>query len=403
MSNPLAVAAVTASLRQMLIEEFASDPLLSGFAVSTKALANAAQDTGSRVNLFLYEVAASPSLHDLDMTGGGHPGEPGRPPVALVLRYLVTAFGEDNDEIAAHRLLGRAITAFHDRPVLDRSLVLQALAEADLHRQVEPVRLTPMPVSADEMSRLWSTFEAGYRASVAYEASVVLIESERPHPAGPPVLAVGEGDRGVEVRATASPPPIGPRLKLASPPADETAVELGEELTLHGAGLQGASAVLVSDLEALAEHALVPGAGSGTQRVSVTIPADGVTDGAPWRAGIHTARAVVDGTETNRVAFALAPRIDSIEPRSTPPGDVVYTVHVTPPVALAQKALLLVADRALLARPRTDADEPLVFEAAGLVHGLHPARMRVDGVDSRLVDRSSTPPTFLAGSLLEVT
>lgn len=403
MSNAQAIAAVTASLRQLLIEDLAADPVLTGFAVSTKALANATQDTGNRINLFLYEIRPSQCVHDLAVDRGRRPGEPGRPPVALVLRYLVTAFGQDDDEIAAHRLLGRAIAAFHDRPVLERSLIREALGEANLHRQVEPVRVTPLPVSSDEVSKVWSTFEAGYRVSVAFEVSLVLIESERSDATGPPVLAIGEDDRGVDVRASATVPAIGPLLQAASTAGEETTIELGEELVLEGAGLGGASAVLIADAAGVAVHELVPDPGSGDDRIAVAIPPDGLTDGTPWAAGIHTARAIVAGLDTNRVALALAPRIDAIEPPSSQSGDVVYTVQASPPVALAQSALLLLAGNALRARPRTDPSAPLVFDARGLTAGSYPARLRVDGVDSRVVDRTSMPPTFLPGALLEVT
>jgi hypothetical protein len=41
------------------------------------------------------------------------------------------------------------------------------------------VRVTLQPLSLEEMSRLWSTFQTQYRLSVAYEVSVVLIDSAR--------------------------------------------------------------------------------------------------------------------------------------------------------------------------------------------------------------------------------
>ena len=46
------------------------------------------------------------------------------------------------------------------------------------------VKLTPEPLSDEEMSRLWAVFGSQYRISVGYVASVVLIK--RPHPPGRP-------------------------------------------------------------------------------------------------------------------------------------------------------------------------------------------------------------------------
>lgn len=400
MSNPLAIAAVTASLRRLLIDELAADPLISGFSVSTKALSKAAEDSGSRLNLFLYEVAPSPSLRDLDMPRGSVPGEPSNPSLALGLRYLVTAFGADHDQIEAHRLLGRALVAFHDHPILARSLIRDALPAANLHRQVEDVRLTPVPMSVDEMSKLWTTFEAGYRASVAYEASIVLIESERSAIAGLPVLTVGPDDRGPEVGSGVTHARIGPALDRAVGPDGEAAVELGEALTLEGAGLDDAASVRIADLARTVEHRLTPSGDSGPDRVVVTIPASGASGGLDWVAGLHTASVELAGgggeARTNQVPFSLLPRIDSISPPNASPGEVTVTATASPAVAPAQRASLLLGDREIRAEARGAASEPLVFEAGELGPGVYLLRIRIDGVDSRLVDRSTTPPSYLA-------
>lgn len=406
MSNSLAIAAVTASLRRMLLDELAGDPLFSGFTVSSKALSQAAEDAGSRLNVFLYEVVPSPYMRNLDVAGDAGPGERGRPPLSLGLRYLITAFGEDHDEVAAHRLLGRALASLHDHPVLSRSLIRSALPQANLHRQVEEVRITQIPMSVDEMSKLWTTFEAGYRASVAYEASVVLIETETPAIAGLPVLTVGVDDAGVEVVPDARPARLGPAVDRAVSAGGEVTVELGETLALEGAGLDGATAVHVVDVARTVEHELTPGGASGADRVEVTIPAGGVTAGRRWIAGLHMAQVVVaDGSEvaqTNQVPFALGPRIASIGPANAAQGDVTYTVSAAPRVAPQQRASLMLGDREVRAEPRDAASDPLVFEAADMLPGTYPVRLRVDGVDSRLVDRSTTPPSYLAGRSVDV-
>lgn len=400
MSNPLAIAAVTASLRRLLIDELAADPLISGFSVSTKALSKAAEDSGSRLNLFLYEVVPSPSLRDLGMPGGAAPEERNHPSLALGLRYLVTAFGADHDQIEAHRLLGRALVAFHDHPILARSLIRDALPAANLHRQVEDVRLTPVPMSVDEMSKLWTTFEAGYRASVAYEASIVLLESERPAIAALPVLTVGPDDRGPDVGSGVAHPRFGPALDRAVGPDGEAAVELGETLTLDGVGLDDATSVRIADLARTVEHRLAPGSDSGPDRVVVTIPASGVSAGRDWVAGLHTATVELAGASggalTNRMPFSLLPRIDSISPLNAAPGDVTVTATASPAVAPAQRASLLLGDREIRAEAHDAASEPLVFEAGELGADVYLLRIRVDGVDSRLVDRSTAPPSYLA-------
>ena len=52
---------------------------------------------------------------------------------------------------------------------------------ATSHEQIERVRITPQPLSVDELSKLWTAFQTHFRISAAYQVSVVLIESTRPN------------------------------------------------------------------------------------------------------------------------------------------------------------------------------------------------------------------------------
>src|SRR5205085_5059936 len=87
------------------------------------------------------------------------------------------------------------------------------LEEAELHSQVERVRLSPMTLSTDDISNLWAAFQTEYRVSAAYQASVVLIDSTRARPSPLPVLRRGRTDPEGPV-ATAGP---GPLLERATP------------------------------------------------------------------------------------------------------------------------------------------------------------------------------------------
>jgi hypothetical protein len=79
--------------------------------------------------------------------------------------------------------------AMHDSPLLMPADLSSALAASDLHDQVERVRTTPQPLSLEEMSKLWMTFQTQYRLSAAYQVSVVLIESTRRKRTALPVRA----------------------------------------------------------------------------------------------------------------------------------------------------------------------------------------------------------------------
>ena len=95
----------------------------------------------------------------------------------------------------------------HERPVLDRAAIrraldpspldvsmlppaFQALVASDLADQAELLKITPSPMTIDEMSKLWSALQSHYRPSAAYQVSVVLIEGRRPARSPLPVLSV---------------------------------------------------------------------------------------------------------------------------------------------------------------------------------------------------------------------
>jgi hypothetical protein len=173
MSNSLAIAAVTATLRQLLDRGLADVP---GTRVTTRPPDKARTEAaGNQVNLFLYQITPNAAWRNIPAATG----PPSQPPLALNLYYLLSAYGDNEDDPGpmSHQLLGQAMRLLHDHPVLDPAVVRGALPGADLHEQVERVRITLQPLSLDEMSKLWTTFQAPYRLSVAYEAAVVRIDS----------------------------------------------------------------------------------------------------------------------------------------------------------------------------------------------------------------------------------
>jgi len=68
-----------------------------------------------------------------------------------------------------------------------------------------------------------------------------------------------------------------------------------------------------------------------------------------------------------------------------------------------QRASLVLGTVEAIANPRTVATDPLVFDfAPTLAAGAYPARLRVDGVDSLLLDLSGDAPAFDASQTLSV-
>ncbi|WP_437674839.1 Pvc16 family protein [Sorangium sp. So ce131] len=402
MSNSLAIAATTATLRNLLLTQVPLlDADLSDLEVTTSPPDLARKGvTKAQLNLFLYLTTRNAAWRNLDLPRQVRPGEMGAPPLALDLHYLITAYGRgesDNDSVS-HRVLGSAMSALHDRPVLMPGEIGGALAGNDLGEQFERLKITPLPLTLEDMSKLWTMFQSQYRVSVAYEVTVLLIDSRSPVRAPLPVLKRGPADQGPVASATAAPALTGLRL-----PRSQPAARLGEEVVLLGERLATGDAVVrftSSRLEAPIE--LAPAASAGGE-LSVHLP-DEAEDAAAlsrWAPGGYTAALVLRApgaptVSSNELAFALAPRI-TVAPATAAPGTVNLTITCRPRVVPGQRVLLLFGDRQVeptsISTP-ADTAQPstLAFSLPGVAAGAYVVRLRVDGVDSIPVIHAGTPP-----------
>ena len=130
MSNTFAISAVTATMRNLL--DLASRDNPAGTVVTTRPPDKARNAiTGNQLNLFLYHTALDAAWVNRDLPGRVGPGELGVPPLPLVLNYLITAYGENDDETVGHRVLGRAMGALHDHPVLSADDVRTTFTTAE--------------------------------------------------------------------------------------------------------------------------------------------------------------------------------------------------------------------------------------------------------------------------------
>src|SRR5258706_3615707 len=120
MSNALAIATVTAALRNLIQKGLDSKPFaVSGAKVSIQP-PDEVKTSSDLINLFLYQTAINGAWRNMDIPQRVKPGETGQPPLALNLYYLLTAYGKDNDvtEPRSHNLLGLAMRGLHDHPLL---------------------------------------------------------------------------------------------------------------------------------------------------------------------------------------------------------------------------------------------------------------------------------------------
>ena len=403
MSNALAIAATTATLRNLLLAQIPLlDSDLSDLEVTTQPLDLARKGvTKAQLNLFLYQSVVNGAWRNMDMPRQVRPGETGTPPLALNLHYLITAFGrgESDNDAVSHRVMGGAMSVLHDHPLLGRGEIAVALPNNDLGEQFERLKITPLSMGLEEMSKLWMVFQTQYRISAAYEATVVLIDSRLPVKSALPVLKRGEGDRGVTTVTG-----LVPSLNEIRSPRSQPAARLGEDLTIVGEQLTGADTMVRFTSSRLPQPIeLAPQSGGSGTEISVHLP-DKTADATAlsrWVPGFYTValvqkRSGVPPITSNELAFALAPKI-TVTPSAATPGTVTVTVTSEPRIVTGQRVLLLFGDRQIdPASVNTPADtsQPttLTFSVPGVTAGGFLSRLRVDGVDSIPVIYSGTPP-----------
>ena len=193
MSGPLAIAAVTLAMKDLLDAGLAGLDLSSIGNVSVSALPPDRVTTGetepNRLNLFLYRVASNPGWRNEQLPSRDSAGaRVSNPPLALDLHYLLTAYGSQN--FHAEALLGVAMQVLHETPMLTRARLRALLGAAppppppfdpvpvaDIADQIESIKIAPVYLGSEELSKLWSAMQARYRMTMAYMVSVVLIQA----------------------------------------------------------------------------------------------------------------------------------------------------------------------------------------------------------------------------------
>jgi hypothetical protein len=397
-SNPLAIAATTLTLQAILQTNIVNDPSDTDLTDTTvtilppdKARGNA---SANQLNLFLYQILPNAAWRNMNIPSQVMTGETGTPPLALTLHYLITAFGKDNDTTLpyGHHLLGKTMSILYDHALLGpdeiRAATSASFPGSDLDKQVERVRITLQPLSLEEISKLWSGLVTQYRLSVGYEVSVMLIESTQPKKTPLPVLK-----RKVLSQASLVPP--FPALSQIQFPNSQTSALLGDTLVLTGTNLNGTNVAVVFNHSLWTATVAIAAPGGTATQVTVTIP----NSPTIWPAGFYTVSVLVQRPgetyqrSTNQLSFGLAPKI-TVAPAGAAGPSITYTLTCSPEVWMEQDAAFLLGDQEIAAQPHSTQTATLTFQAQSLSAGSYFVRLRIDGVDSLLVNRAVTPPVF---------
>jgi hypothetical protein len=125
-----------------------------------------------KLTVFLYEIAEDPVSRNRPPVRSLPPDPPTtrKPPMALLLRYLITPWG--GDPVTQHRMLGRALQTFYDDAILDGSQLTGSLAGS-----TDSLHVTLTPLTLDQKSWIWHAIQKPYRLSLNYEIRVVNLDA----------------------------------------------------------------------------------------------------------------------------------------------------------------------------------------------------------------------------------
>ncbi|SES75074.1 DUF4255 domain-containing protein [Geodermatophilus poikilotrophus] len=406
MANHLAIATVTEALRLRLAGAIGAE--VAGADVAARRPQATDGDARSQVTIFLYRITPNAALRNEDLpTRGSDPTEVRRRPRAAVDLHYLLSFSGDEEQLVPQRMLGTSLAALHSAPGLSRAELAAAsqgepwLTESDLAEELESVHFSPGDLSLDDMSKVWSTFlQVPYRLSVAYGASVVLIEA--PVATREP-LPVQQG--GVD--AVAARQPVVDRVR---PGGGDAAAGAPSELEVLGRNLRGPSTAVRFD-------------GGDPRPVTTVTDTRIVVPAAGLPAGVHVVQVVHrvaigvpplphDAVESAGVSFVLRPAVTAtFEPAAGPspdPAAGAVVVEFAPSLAAGQRVVLMLNEHLdPLPSGRTlgfHRLEPEAVPSAGATtlrfrRGTVPAgtylvRVQVDGAESTLdLRRGGTPPS----------
>jgi hypothetical protein len=419
-SSALALAGVTAVLRDLLNDGIVNQNV-SGVVGSTVTVTTLPPDRvmasdgteATQLNLFLRQV--TPNLgwrnEGLPSREGSGRNRLSNPPLALDLHYLISAYGAA--DLHAEIVLGYAMQLLHENPVITREAIrialqpppddaatlppaLRALADSGLQDQVEQLRITPEYLNSEEISKFWTAAQARYRSSAAYQVSVVLIQATDPTRTPLPVLS-----RQGFVRPDLLPPV--PTIDAIVPDAGQPVALLGTTISLNGHHLDGTGreVILTNDRFEIEEPLPALAGGSETLMQS-SIP---IARAADFPVGVYRvgARVLRPGEnaprETNRLAMTLAPQVSGLPMAVTrDAGTASFTISFSPALRAGQTVRLVLGQQEFAPQPFTPPVTALAFvipNAPVVNHPGHLARLRIDGIDSPIINRAATPPTFL--------
>ena len=175
------VIADTAETLQALVNAalMVLDPLNPPRAV-IEDFANPISTNPPSVVVYLYEImqdAITRNRHPVRAEVIGQAAvDLNRPPLPLMLRYLITPFA--GDRMTEQRMLARTMQAMHDRPLRSGAELVGDPAPLGLAGSNITLKITLSMLTLEEKTRIWLAIQRPYRLSVVYEVRLIEVDSE---------------------------------------------------------------------------------------------------------------------------------------------------------------------------------------------------------------------------------
>ena len=453
MSNHLAIATVTATL-QRLLQQSVQNSVEGARVISARPDAQGGNIPETGIALYLYHLRRNDAYGNADTPGRQRRAEIARRnQLAIDLYYLMSFYGHES-ALEPHRLLGSTLQLFEDRSMLSHSMIRETLADpaydfladSDLGDQLEMMWFELLPLSTDELSKIWSVFfQTPHALSVCYKVTVVMIEGQEP---GQRALPVRDRRLGL---VPFSQQPTLEQVVAATGRYDP--ILSNSMIRIHGRALASSMVLVrvagvevrpsqVTDTDVLLSLSAVS---SGTLKIGVQTlqvihpkpqrrgselqsPArisqgngargrrilgngavgDGEVGNGRGDSNVLTLDTIYRGVESNVIPFIVRPTIQRLQVNQAPgldddPRSAIFEITTDLPVQVGQRALLCLNERSI------DQPKAYVFESDRLqdpsttvtfrTHGLKPGdylvRLQIDGAESVLqVDQNPQSSTF---------
>jgi hypothetical protein len=402
MSNFLALATATETIRFVLNHYVGVDvngataSAVSPSGVNNTGTGNGLPTTG--VNVFLYQIMPNAAGRNLDLPTRRSDGSlVQRPRAAVDAHFIFSVYGSYAAR-EPQRVMGSVIRTLNSFPYLTRQFIEQAVAQQgtsdlqgqDLSTDVELVKLMPLALTLDELSRVWSVyFQTSYALSVCYMASVIFLEDTG---------VSNSSNLPVQTSNILATPIDPPSIDSVTPqPATASAV-----ITINGPNVGvGAPFVRIGTNDPVSPTTIV-NADQITVDLSTTVlsPTGLLAGILPLSVlqkvdfGTPGASLLRSGVESSPLAFLLAPTLTL--PSNTATINNPFTVNFDTPVGPQQNVSLILGSFAIQIPGRSVVTDPTPVKTftvkipTDAPIGTVPVRLQVDGVQSALTFDSGT-------------